>query len=214
MHETAALTPRAWESFYVIVGSSAGALIGLQFVVLTLIAEAGMIRGSGETVSAFGSPNVVHFCAALLVSAIFSAPWGGLGPPGVGVAVAGAAGFIYSVAVLRRAMRQRDYQPVLEDWIWHAALPLIAYAALVQAGIMLPRASADTLFIVGGAVLLLVFIGIHNAWDTVTYVTLERFRERQSRAAATRAAEPTSAPPSTPGAKVVVPPAPPPAPNP
>jgi len=28
-----------WENFYVIVGSSAGALIGLQFVVITLIAE-------------------------------------------------------------------------------------------------------------------------------------------------------------------------------
>jgi hypothetical protein len=28
-----------WNSFYVIVGSSAGALIGLQFVVMALIAE-------------------------------------------------------------------------------------------------------------------------------------------------------------------------------
>ena len=28
-----------WNSFYVIVGSSAGALIGLQFVILALIAE-------------------------------------------------------------------------------------------------------------------------------------------------------------------------------
>jgi len=28
-----------WENFYVIVGSSAGALIGLQFVVITLIAN-------------------------------------------------------------------------------------------------------------------------------------------------------------------------------
>jgi len=27
-----------WESFYVIVGSAAGALIGLQFVVMTLVA--------------------------------------------------------------------------------------------------------------------------------------------------------------------------------
>ncbi len=32
-----ALSP--WESFYVIVGSSGGALIGLQFVVVTLIAD-------------------------------------------------------------------------------------------------------------------------------------------------------------------------------
>jgi len=28
-----------WDSFYVIVGGAAGALIGLQFVVMTLIAE-------------------------------------------------------------------------------------------------------------------------------------------------------------------------------
>jgi len=28
-----------WQNFYVIVGSSAGALIGLQFVVMTLIAN-------------------------------------------------------------------------------------------------------------------------------------------------------------------------------
>ena len=212
MHEMAGLTPQTWESFYVIVGSSAGALIGLQFVVLTLISEAGMARGSGETMSAFGSPNVVHFCAALLVAAIFSAPWGGLGPPGVGIAVAGVCGFVYSVAVLRRAMRQRDYKPVLEDWIWHAALPLVAYAALVYAGIQLSRVSSDALYIVGGSALLLVFIGIHNAWDTVTYVTLERFREHRAAAAATRASERHPAPAGAPvKGKAAEPPGPPPA---
>jgi len=184
MDESASFTPRVWESFYVIVGSSAGALTGLQFVVLTLITEAGMIRGTGETLAAFGSPNVVHFCAALLVSAILSAPWHTLGPPGVAVAAIGVGGFIYSVAVLRRASRQRDYRPVLEDWIWHAALPMAAYAALVLAGIQLARVSADALFIVGGSSLLLVFIGIHNAWDTVTYVTLERARQREPKPAA------------------------------
>src|SRR5262245_28990540 len=97
---------KAWESFYVIVGSSAGALTGLQFVVLTMIAEAGMLSGSGETLAAFGSPNVVHFSMALLVSAIASAPWGGLGPAGVAFGLAGIGGFIYSIAVLRRSLRQ------------------------------------------------------------------------------------------------------------
>ena len=182
MNETIPSALRAWESFYVIVGSSAGALTGLQFVVLTLISESGMLRGSGETLSAFGTPNVVHFCAALLVSAIFSAPWHGLVPPAVAVAVCGTAGFIYSVAVMRRALRQRDYKPVLEDWVWHAALPILAYAALVHAGIQLPRGS-DVLYIVGGATLLLVFIGIHNAWDTVTYVMVERSRRHTAKAA-------------------------------
>lgn len=189
MNEATPIALRAWETFYVIVGSSAGALTGLQFVVLTLITESGAIRGSGESLAAFGSPNVVHFCAALLVSVIFSAPWHGLGPPGVAAALCGAGGLVYSVAVLRRAQRQRDYMPVLADWIWHAALPMLAYAALAYAGVELARSSADALYLVGGAALLLVFIGIHNAWDTVTYITLERTREEKARAAAAGAAE-------------------------
>ncbi len=193
LEETAALAPEAWESFYVIVGSTAGALTGLQFVVLTLISEAGMVRGSGASLSAFGSPNVVHFCAALLVSAILSAPWHGLGPPGVAVAVTGVCGFVYCLAVLRLALRQREYQPVLEDWIWHAALPTLAYGALVDAGIQLWRASGEALFIVGGSTLLLVFVGIHNAWDTVTYVTLEAARKRKAKAEAAEVPERSAA---------------------
>ncbi len=63
----------AWESFYVIIGSSAAALTGLQFVVIVLGAEARTVRGP-ETVNAFGTPTIVHLCAALLVSAILSVP--------------------------------------------------------------------------------------------------------------------------------------------
>lgn len=186
MGETTPLALKAWETFYVIVGSSAGALTGLQFVVLTLIIESGALRGGGESLAAFGSPNVVHFCAALLVSALFCAPWRGLGAPGVAAALCGACGLLYSAAVLRRARRQRDYQPVLEDWIWHAALPMLAYAALVYAGVRLVRDPGDALYVVGGAALLLVFIGIHNAWDTVTYITIEHGRQQRAKAAAMR----------------------------
>src|SRR2546422_10073706 len=78
MHEVVESTLKAWESFYVIVGSAAGALTGLQFVVMTLIAEAGAAPGRKESISAFGSPNVVHFCAGLLVASILSVPWSGL----------------------------------------------------------------------------------------------------------------------------------------
>src|SRR5215471_4522194 len=169
---------RAWESFYVIVGSSSGALTGLQFVVLTLISESGRIRGSAETMSPLASPNVVHFCGALLVSALLSMPWHALPPAGIAVMLCGIGGFLYSVVVMRRAMRQQDYRPVLEDWIWHAALPMAAYAALVLGGILFAESMGDALFLAGGAALLLVFIGIHNAWDTVMYVMVLRDRER------------------------------------
>jgi len=171
MDQDVASTLRAWENFYVIVGSAAAALTGLQFVVLTLIAEAGVARGRRESIAAFGSPNVVHFCAALLVASILSAPWGGLRYAGVGVAGCGALGVVYSVVVWRRARRQGEYRPVFEDWVWHTVLPLLAYAALFVTGAILDQSSARALFVVGAATLLLVYIGIHNAWDTVTYVT-------------------------------------------
>src|ERR1019366_7033350 len=68
-----------WENFYVIVGSSAGALIGLQFVVITLIADMPIAPGQAQAGDAFATPTVVHFAAVLLLSAIVSAPWRGIG---------------------------------------------------------------------------------------------------------------------------------------
>ncbi len=50
-----------WESFYVIVGSSAGALTGLQFVVIALVAESEAAADKRE-IDAFGTPTIVHFC--------------------------------------------------------------------------------------------------------------------------------------------------------
>jgi hypothetical protein len=64
----------AWNSFFIIVGSSAGALIGLQFVVMALIAERSPPRGE-EAGPAFATPTIVHFGAVLLLSAVQSAPW-------------------------------------------------------------------------------------------------------------------------------------------
>jgi hypothetical protein len=162
----------AWANFYIIVGSSAGALTGLQFVVMTLISERGR-PNRGETISAFGTPNVVHFCAALLVSSILCIPWSVLRPAGMAVAVCGGLGVVYSAIVLKRAIRQSSYQPVFEDWLWHTLLPALAYATMLVAGLVLRRNHPDPLYFIGPAVLLLVFVGIHNAWDTVTYITLQ-----------------------------------------
>ena len=161
----------AWESFYVIVGSSAGALTGLQFVVMALIADS-EARSTSHEVAAFGTPTIVHFCAALLVAAIVSAPWPGLSLAGVAIGACGAAGLVYSVIVIRRARRQQGYQPVLEDWVWHTILPLLAYGGLFAAAVLLPAHPSGALFGVGTSSLVLVFIGIHNAWDAVTYVTI------------------------------------------
>jgi len=192
MHDVIASHLSSWESFYVIVGSSAGALTGLQFVVMTLIASSES-RGGHQEISAFGTPTIVYFCATLLVSAVLSSPWTNLVAPAYVLAFSGAIGVAYSLRAIRMQRRQRGYQPVLEDWIWHAILPTIAYAALAIAAIELPSHPAPSLFVIAGAALLLIFIGIHNAWDTVTWLTLAD----GLRASATASGESPTAKPAT-----------------
>ncbi len=121
-----------WESFYVIVGTSAAALTGLQFVVMALVADTPSIGGGGS-VDAFGTPTAVHFCFCLFVSALLSAPWLSVTPVASLLLACGIVGFLYTLVVIRRARRQTGYQPVAEDWIWHAILPLIAYCTLTGA---------------------------------------------------------------------------------
>ena len=161
----------AWESFYVIVGSSAAALTGLQFVVMTLITDLRRRAGEGE-IGAFATPTVIHFGAALLVSAILSAPWETLHGPAVTLGLVAVAGIAYTLIVRRRARSTKGYKPVLEDWIWHSVLPFASYGAMVIAAATFLRHERDALFVVAGATLLLLFIGIHNSWDTVTWVAL------------------------------------------
>jgi hypothetical protein len=174
-----------WESFYVIIGSSAGALTGLQFVVMALIAESQQ-RASFREIDAFGTPTIVHFCVVLLISAILSAPWPSLTGADWMLGAVAVWGIAYTIIVLRRARSVTAYQPVLEDWIWHVVLPLLSYAVLLLAAGALMRFSTTALFLTGGVTLLLLFVGIHNAWDTVTFIVVSRLSRDRSEGASSQ----------------------------
>jgi len=171
MDEAARSPLVAWESFYVIVGSSGAALTGLQFVVIALMAET-QSRSTARQIDTFATPTIVHFCAALLVSAILSAPWIGLSGVSFALGACGLAGAVYGVIVTTRARGEVGYRPVLEDWLFHAVFPLIAYTLLLAAAIALRSYPQQALFIIGATALILLFIGIHNAWDTVTFIAV------------------------------------------
>ena len=160
-----------WDSFYVILGSSAGALIGLQFVVLTLIAEKPPQRAA-DAGAAFATPTIVHFSVALLLSLVLRAPWQSPVSAATLWGFMGLGGMIYTLIVARRMRTQTAYRPQFEDWLFHALLPLGAYAGMAASAFAAGAHVRDALFAVGGAALLLLFIGIHNAWDSVTYHVL------------------------------------------
>ena len=190
-----------WESFYIIVGSSAAALTGLQFVVITLIGEGQSRASSNGAIGAFATPTIVHFCAALFFSVVMSAPWPRLSEPAFVIAASGAVGLIYTATVTWRATHQTAYQMVAEDWIWHVTLPVVVYATQLVAGLLLSRFTLIALFATAIASLLLVYIGIHNAWDTSTYMVAQRLKLKEEEtgaveppaSASAAAAEPAAA---------------------
>jgi hypothetical protein len=171
-----------WGNFYMIVGSSAGALIGLQFVVMTLIAGIPISQIDAQAGAGFSTPSVVHFGVVLLLSAVGTAPWQGIAPVAVVWGLIGLGGIGYIVLVGRRLRLQTAYQAVFEDWLFHAWLPVAAYALLAGSAGAAYSYPRPALFVVGAAALLLLFIGIHNAWDTVTYhVFVKKTEEKADR---------------------------------
>jgi hypothetical protein len=171
-----------WNNFYVIIGSSTGALIGLQFVALTLIAQRPARDPQPLQIasSAFATPTVLHFSSVLLVSGILSAPWRAVTNAALAWAIVGVSGVVYELIVLRRMTTQTSYQPIFEDWVFHFVVPIAAYATLAISAPFAHAHARGASFAVAGAVLALLFSGIHNAWDAVTYhIFTVRPRERE-----------------------------------
>src|SRR5579872_1117045 len=126
-----------WDSFYVIVGSAAGALIGLQFVVMTLISERPPVRAA-EAGAAFATPTIVHFGVVLLLSALLRAPWHAIESVAAVCGTIGLAGLAYILLTAWRMRLQVSYRLDSEDWLCHVLLPLAAYAVFAAAMLALP----------------------------------------------------------------------------
>jgi hypothetical protein len=86
----------SWEAFNVIVGPAAAVLIGLQFVAITLSAEANT-AGAGSAIGAFSTPTIVHFCAVLFIAAMLSAPWPALSPAALLLGACAVVGLAYTL---------------------------------------------------------------------------------------------------------------------
>src|SRR6266508_565384 len=164
-----------WQNFYMIMGTAAATLTGLMFVVTTLIAGIEThVSTLNAGVSAFNTPTVVHFCAVLLIAGILSAPWQAFSSVRFVLGLLGLGMVLYLIIVMRRMRRIPHYRTPLNDWLWYLACPLSAYIILTVAALTLPANPALALYIISAAMVVLLFLGIHNAWDLVTYLAIER----------------------------------------
>jgi hypothetical protein len=165
-----------WENFYVIMGSSAAGLTGITFVVIALIRDVARVRPTG--LRAFVTPTIVHFAGVLALAAYLSMPRHSVMSLSVGFGVAGLAGLIYGCVIAANMRLQGSkYVPVHEDWMWNVVLPTLVYGALLVMALLVWRKPVQTLYGVAAASLLLLFIGIRNAWDIAVWMTMNQQRE-------------------------------------
>jgi hypothetical protein len=174
------MTPllEGWDNYLVIVGSAAAGLTGLTFIVITLSAQNGLVNPVG--LRTFITPTIVHFSAVLGLAALLSMPHQSAFRLMATLSAAGGIGLVYIGTIAFSLARiTAIYVPVREDWIWNVMFPAVAYGMLCAGGAcvaLLPAASGAT---VGVALLLLLLIGIHNAWDIAVWNSVRAHSEKK-----------------------------------
>jgi cytochrome bd-type quinol oxidase subunit 2 len=166
-----------WDNFYVITGSSAAGLTGLTFVVIALSADAKRVNETG--LRAFVTPTIVHFGTVLALAAYLSMPHQTVLSLSLGLGAAGAAGILY-VAVIAAAIwriASDSYTPVREDWVWNVILPSTAYGVLLLSAFLIWHKADASMYGIAAVSVLLMFIGIHNAWDVAVWNSMRKQRD-------------------------------------
>jgi hypothetical protein len=159
-----------WRDFYVMIGTASGAIVGATFIVATLAAG---LESRALGMRGFITPTAVHLGSVLVGSAILSAPT--LTPLSLSILLGagGIAGAIYSVVVASRIwMRNLDR----DDRAFYAVLPVLAYAAIAAAAVIVHWTSVQALEILAVSLVALLVIGIRNAWDMASFMIT---REKQ-----------------------------------
>jgi hypothetical protein len=171
----------AWENFYLLSGGAGGALIGLLFVVATLMSGRdpdNQLRAADT----YLTPIVFHLSMVLGVSAFAAAPHISPAHQGAVLTACAVAGMARSYQVIHSLGVSRKVTPSHWSDIWwygHAALasylPLLAGGAAIW---LAPNLAAD---LVAASLLAILFVSIRNAWDLVTWISIKIRPETETR---------------------------------
>ncbi len=165
-----------WDNFYVILGSAAAGLIGLTFVVIALLSDTRRAHPAG--MRGYITPTIVHFGIVLALAAYMSVPHQTVLSLSAGLGICGMGTVIYTAVIANNVRRfATQYVPVVEDWVWHVILPTLDYATLLAMAFLIWYRPPLALYCIAAALTLLLFIGIHNAFDVAVSVAIGKQKD-------------------------------------
>jgi hypothetical protein len=155
----------AWHDFFVLLGTGAATLVGAMFVVAS-IGSSFLTEKSEPQIRAFMTPTVIHLTAVLLGCALTIVPSIDWPAAAVGFGLGGLVGFLYSA---RTALRVAGNQTLLVDRIWYGIIPMIGYAVILAAALLMGLRAQSGLEMLAVGLVLLVVASIRNSWDLIVF---------------------------------------------
>jgi hypothetical protein len=80
------------------------------------------------------------------------------------------------LAYTKAHQQTRHHKLPFLDWIWFVGLPIAGYVLLLLSGVGFLLQAALSLHGVGVALILLLVIGIRNAWDLVIWISQQEHK--------------------------------------
>jgi len=153
-----------WRDFYVTIGTASGAIVGASFIVATLAFN---LKERTMGLRGFITPTAVHLGSVLVGSAILTVPTLTSLSLALLLGTGGICGTIYGVAVATRIWHMRLG---LDDRLCYVVLPILAYAAMAAAAVIESWAVTPALDTLAASLVVILIIGMRNAWDMATFM--------------------------------------------
>lgn len=165
-----------WDNFYLVVGGAAAVLLGLIFVVVTLMHDrprSAVLYGS----KLYMGPIVLHMCFVLVLSAAAVAP--GMSSRtfaaiALAAAIWGGARGIYSTAGLMRLRKIGEDEVHWTDLWYYGVVPLALYVALAAVAIGFWSGWRQAPSGVAVVIVALLLLSVRDEYDLVTWLAPQR----------------------------------------
>lgn len=178
MQETLSEILRASQNFYMLAGGASASLMGLVFVAASLAARLVAPDTAAAGVRTFVTPIIIHFSAILVIALLVMIPTHTPASLGSYLGFGGIAGLAYSGTTGVQLWQHHCERSRLKraDWLWRACLPSVGYLLILSAAGGLLTRTASSLDGLTLAVIILLLLGIRNAWDLLLWIAQQRLR--------------------------------------